>query len=42
MQNIKEIYESPEMEIVLFDAEDVITTSGPDSGSNETQWKPWG
>ena len=26
--NMKEIYETPEMEIVEFETEDVITTSG--------------
>ena len=26
---MKEIYESPEMEVVEFETEDVITTSGP-------------
>lgn len=25
---MKEFYESPEMEIVVFDTEDIITTSG--------------
>lgn len=30
---MKEIYETPEMEIVEFDTEDVITTSG-DGGSD--------
>ncbi len=28
----KELYTAPEMEIVEFDAEDVITTSGIDGG----------
>lgn len=31
----KDIYESPEMEIVLFDVEDILTSSGdPDAGDN--------
>ena len=33
---MKEIYETPEMEIVEFDVEDIITASGNiDSGGNE-------
>jgi hypothetical protein len=31
--NTREIYESPEMELVVFEAEDVITTSSIISGS---------
>ncbi len=40
MTNIKEIYVSPEMEVVNFDSEDVITTSII-TGENETEFKPW-
>ena len=40
MTNVKEIYESPEMEVVNFDSEDVITTSIV-TGENETEFKPW-
>lgn len=32
---MKEIYETPEMEIVEFDTEDVITTSQIDEGGAE-------
>lgn len=32
---MKEIYETPEMEIVEFDTEDVITTSQIDEGGEE-------
>lgn len=32
---MKEIYETPEMEIVEFDTEDVITTSQIDEGGGE-------
>ena len=32
---MKEIYETPEMEIVEFDTEDVITTSKIDEGGGE-------
>jgi hypothetical protein len=38
---MKEVYESPAMEIVRFDCEDVITTSGDPSinpGENETDF----
>ena len=40
MMNMKEIYESPEMEVVSFDSEDIITTSiiGDD---NEIKYQPW-
>ncbi len=31
-----ERYEAPEMEIVYFDAEDVITTSGIDDGAKDS------
>ena len=41
MEN-KEIYQSPEMEEVLFDSVDIITTSTtPGSGENETPATPW-
>ena len=33
---MKEIYEAPEMEIVEFDTEDVITTSAGEGGSDIT------
>ena len=32
---MKEIYETPKMEIVEFETEDVITTSGVDDIGNE-------
>ncbi len=32
---MKEIYTAPEMEIIAFDAEDVITTSGFNDGGTE-------
>ena len=38
---MKEIYISPEMEEVVFDSEDIITTSTPGSGENETPATPW-
>ena len=38
----KEIYQSPEMEEVLFENEDIITTSGvPGTGEDETPVAPW-
>ncbi len=40
MTSVKEIYESPEMEVVSFDSEDIITTSII-TGENETEFKPW-
>ena len=44
MTNIREIYESPEMELVLFDADDIITTSIIDvtPDEDETPINPWG
>ena len=36
--NMKEIYETPEMEIVEFETEDVITTSG--GGAIDTPFEP--
>lgn len=36
--NMKEIYETPEMEIVEFETEDVITTSG--GGVIDTPFEP--
>lgn len=38
---MKEIYQSPEIEAVLFDSEDIITTSQPGAGENETPATPW-
>lgn len=35
---MKKAYVSPDMEIVLFDAEDVITTSGFGEGDNDEPW----
>lgn len=32
---MKEIYETPKMEIVEFETEDIITTSGVDEGGAE-------
>ena len=36
--NMKEIYETPEMEIIEFETEDVITTSG--GGAIDTTFEP--
>ena len=39
---VKETYQTPEIEAVLFDSEDIITTSGaPGTGENETPATPW-
>ena len=39
---VKETYVAPEMEEVLFDSADIITTSGaPGTGENETPATPW-
>ena len=38
---MKETYIIPEIEAVLFDIEDIITTSVPGSGENETPATPW-
>ena len=38
--NEKMIYESPELEVVTFDSEDIITTS-PTPGENETPGVIW-
>ena len=39
---VKEIYQTPELEEVLFDSADIITTSGvPGTGENETPATPW-
>lgn len=35
---MKEIYETPKMEIVEFEAEDIITTSGPLDEGGEEGW----
>jgi len=40
MMNIREIYESPEMELVEFEAEDIITTSIVED-EDETGILPW-
>ena len=34
---MKEVYETPKMEIVEFETEDVITTSGPVPGEDEME-----
>ena len=43
---MKQEYISPEMEIVEFDSEDVITTSNPSDSSNSSEnpmpWIPLG
>ena len=36
---MKEIYETPEMEIVEFETEDVITTSQTGEGGSDTELK---
>ena len=39
---MKELYIAPEMEEVLFDSADIITTSAtPGTGENETPATPW-
>ena len=38
---IKETYIAPEIEAVEFDNSDIITTSTPTSGENETPATPW-
>ena len=35
---MKKKYETPEMEIVEFETEDVITTSNPDVGENGSEY----
>ena len=39
---MKETYTSPEMEIVYFEAEDIITASGGIDCINETEYSPTG
>lgn len=36
----KKNYESPRMEVIRFEAEDIITTSGPDTGDYGTDIIP--
>ena len=39
---MKELYQSPEIEAVLFDSEDIITTSAePGTSEDETPATPW-
>lgn len=38
---MKELYQSPEIEAVLFDSEDIITTSQPGGDDNEMPPTPW-
>ena len=45
MSNKREKYEAPELEIIRFKTEDVITTSLPsfyNTVRNETELSPWG
>ncbi len=35
---MKEKYEAPAMEVVVFETEDVITTSGLGEGGSEDEW----
>ncbi len=37
---MKEMYKTPEMEIIQFDCEDVITTSGITADDNEVPGMP--
>lgn len=37
----KEVYQSPEMEMIAFETEDIIRTSGFDPDDNETDIIPW-
>lgn len=37
---MKELYETPDMEIVEFEIEDVITTSGETPGDGGNDWTP--
>ncbi len=37
---MKETYEKLELEIIFLEAEDVITTSGPDETENNTEGYP--
>lgn len=39
---MKERYETPEMEIVEFETEDIITTSGGSTEFGEVQMAPFG
>ena len=39
-KSMKEIYETPEMEIVEFETEDVITASGDGGGAIDTPFEP--
>ena len=41
-QSMKERYETPEMEIVEFETEDIITTSGGSTEFGETPFVPVG
>ena len=34
----KEMYENPEMELVLVDREEIITSSTGDAGDNKIPW----
>ncbi len=36
----KKIYTEPEVEVIHFDTEDVIVTSGPETGENDTDILP--
>ena len=39
---MKELYLAPEIEEVVFESEDIITTSGvPGTGEDETPVAPW-
>lgn len=37
---MKELYNKPEIEITMFETEDVITTSGIDNDGNVGEWGP--
>ena len=38
----KELYQSPEIEAVLFDSEDIVTASFTDPDSDALPAAPWG
>ncbi|MFR1676789.1 MAG: hypothetical protein ACLSVP_08860 [Fusobacterium sp.] len=39
-ERLKEFYNKPEIEITMFETEDVITTSGIDNDGNVGEWGP--
>ncbi len=41
MNQSKQTYENPTMEIIRFDTEDIITTSGGDEQPDVENWGQW-